>query len=138
MCHENEEKLKHLFLLCPFARAVWFGIDISICTDEFALNDIKDWIQDWLLKPELTQPKGLWFYGQFVCTLWSLWIHRNEVIFKHQNPNPTRVIHHQRVQLRGLLIAFQNFTFSQPSIGTNPHPFIDKNSIYFNHLHRKS
>ena len=77
-----------------FARAVRFGIDLSIYTDELALNDIKDWIQDWLLKPELTQPGALWFYGHFACTLWSLWIYKNGVIFKNQNPNPIRVIQH--------------------------------------------
>ena len=82
MCHKEEEKLEHLFILCPFARAVRFGIDLSIYTDELALNDIKDWIQDWFSKPKLTQSKAFWFYGQLVCTLWCLWIHRNEVISK--------------------------------------------------------
>ena len=69
MCYKEEETLEHLFLLCPFVRAVWFGIDLSIRTDEFALNDIKDWIQDWLLKSEPTQSEALWFYGQIVGTL---------------------------------------------------------------------
>ena len=105
MCHNEEEKLEHLLLLCPFARAVWFGSELSIRTDSFTINDIKDWIQEWLMKPDLTQPKAAWFYAQFVCTLWCLWIHRNEVIFKNQSPNPTRVILHQRVLLRGILNA---------------------------------
>ena len=99
MCQEEDENLKHLFCLCHFAKAVWFGTDLSIFTNRIALNSIKDWIQDWLSKPELTQPKALWFYGQFVCTLWSLWIHKNKVIFQEQTPNPIGVIHHSRPSL---------------------------------------
>ena len=74
MCSIDEESLEYLFFRCHFARAIWFGIDLSIRTDELTLYSVKDSIQKWLLKPELTKPKAFWFYGQFVCTLWCLWI----------------------------------------------------------------
>ncbi|XWS60715.1 hypothetical protein CRYUN_Cryun07bG0059500 [Craigia yunnanensis] len=83
MCLVAEETLEHLFFLCPIASAVWFGSDLSIKTDRFALNNIKDWISEWLSKLVLTQPDALWFYGQLVCTLWSIWFHRNKVIFRN-------------------------------------------------------
>ena len=71
LCLNAEENLEHLFFLCPLARAVWFGIDLSIRIDSFAINNIKNWIYDWLSKPELLGLDALWFYGQFVCTLYG-------------------------------------------------------------------
>ncbi|XWS32954.1 hypothetical protein CRYUN_Cryun22dG0035200 [Craigia yunnanensis] len=75
MCLKAEESLEHLFFLRSLTRAVWFGTDLSIITEFFALTSIKDWIHNWLSKPELSGPDALWFYGQFVRTLWTLWKH---------------------------------------------------------------
>ena len=61
MCSIDDENLEHLFFLCLFAMAIWFGTDLSIRIDEMALYSIKDWIQEWLLKPKLTQPEAFWF-----------------------------------------------------------------------------
>ena len=65
ICHNAEESLEHLFVSCPLARAVKFGIDLSIWIDAFALTNIRKWIQDWLSKLDLTDHKTLWFYGLF-------------------------------------------------------------------------
>ena len=95
-CNKEEETIEHLFLLCPMARAIWFGTDLSLKTDGFMVNSLKDWIGDWLFKPYLTQPEALWFYGHFVCTLWCIWLHRSETIFNNQRTDPTKVIFHQK------------------------------------------
>ena len=95
ICLNDEKNLEHLFLLCPLAKVVWFGTDLSIITDKFELINLQKWIQDRLANSKLTQPKALWFYGQFVCTLWSIWIKRNRVVFNNQKPNPmftTRIL----------------------------------------------
>ena len=62
------------------------------------VNSIKDWIEDWLSKPELYQLEELWFYGQFVCN--CIWLHRNHIIFNNQKSDPTKVIFHQKALLQ--------------------------------------
>ena len=106
ICHNAEESSEYFFILCPLARAVWIGTDLSIKTEAIALNTIKDWIQDWLSKPNLTNLKALWFCRQFIYTLWSIWIHRNKVVFREQNPNPIGVIYDQKDQFRWIFIDF--------------------------------
>ena len=46
-----------------FAWVIWFGSDLSIGTNELSLHKAKDWIQEWLLKQELTHSNAFWFYG---------------------------------------------------------------------------
>ncbi|XWS33082.1 hypothetical protein CRYUN_Cryun22dG0048300 [Craigia yunnanensis] len=104
--------MEHLFFLCPLARAVWFGTDLSIRTEYFALSCIKDWIYEWLSKPEFSGLNALWFYGQFVSILWSLWKHRNSVIFQNQTPNPCEIIPKKKCLLRWITMAFQNDTIT--------------------------
>ena len=55
------------------------------------INTLKDWI-----KPDLVQPEAFWFYGQFVCTLWCICLHKNESIFNNRTPNPSKVLFHQK------------------------------------------
>ena len=78
------------------ARAIWFGLDLSLKIDGLRVITIKDWIREWLSKTELRQPEALWFYGQFVCILWCIWIHRNDIVFNNQSPYPTKVLFHQK------------------------------------------
>ena len=63
ICQQENESLEHLFFLCPLARAVWFGTELSIRTDGFALSSIKDWIHEWLSNTELSSLNAFWFYG---------------------------------------------------------------------------
>ena len=106
MCKMDDESLEHLFILCPFARAVWFGINLSIRTDAFSQTNIKEWIQGWLNMKELTHLKALWFYEQLVCTLWSIWIEKNRGIFKSHCPSPIGVIKHKKNQVWWISKAF--------------------------------
>ena len=57
-CNEAVETLEHLFLLCPIAKAIWFGMDLALRIDGIRINTLKDWILDWLNKPDLLQPEA--------------------------------------------------------------------------------
>ena len=112
-CLKEEETLEHLFLLCPLARAIWFGSELSLRVDYIITQKVKDWIGEWLSKPELQKEKAFWFYGQLVCNLWCIWIHRNEVIFNNQSPDPKKVISNQNFLLHWISRANQENTQKQ-------------------------
>ncbi|XWS57019.1 hypothetical protein CRYUN_Cryun09bG0135800 [Craigia yunnanensis] len=122
MCYREGENMEHLFFLCPFTRAVWFGTDLTIRTDRLALSSIKEWIQEWLLKLELTQTDALWFYGQFIYTLWYIWNHRNKVVFQNQVPDPLSVIQQQKHQLRWISKVGQELLRKQSVSSTQSQP----------------
>ncbi|XVF41802.1 hypothetical protein PTKIN_Ptkin01aG0309800 [Pterospermum kingtungense] len=69
MYEAQNETLEHLLFTCPLARAIWFGIDLSIRMDQIDLITVNEWIKDWLMKEELVKNEALWFQGQFRCTI---------------------------------------------------------------------
>ena len=56
-CQQAPETVEHLFLQCSFARAVWFGIPLTIRPDRLQSQDITSWLQ--ILFRDLTQNHSL-------------------------------------------------------------------------------
>ena len=110
---KEDETLEHLYLLCPLARVVWFGSNLSLRVDHFRPQKIKDWIGEWLSKPKLKKEQAIWFYSQLVCNLWCIWIHRNEVIFNNKSPDPKKIISNQNFLLQWISKANQESTQKQ-------------------------
>ena len=44
MCDEGEETMSHLFLQCPFAKAVWYSSSLGIRTSELNHLSMKHWL----------------------------------------------------------------------------------------------
>ena len=109
-CQTEDETLKHHFWLCLLAKATQYGIDLCLRVDGLRITSIKEQIKEWLSKPDLQQSNALWFYGQFVCNLWCIWIHKNEVVFKNQQSNPLKVLFHQKAILKGIALTNQEKT----------------------------
>ncbi|KAK4383087.1 hypothetical protein Sango_2809900 [Sesamum angolense] len=87
MCINSKESAKHLFFECPFSSYVWshirqwFGITRRMST---LLSAVK-----WLKKEKTgssVQNKAR--HLALACTVYSLWRHRNEIIFEGKTPNP--------------------------------------------------
>jgi len=87
-CHKDE-KIKHLFFECRFARAVW-----AIIHAAFGLaqpRSVSNMFGSWLVsfKKEF---KPLVLLGA-AATCWSLWLSRNNLVFeKKQYHSPLQVI----------------------------------------------
>ncbi|XVF56453.1 hypothetical protein PTKIN_Ptkin06aG0121800 [Pterospermum kingtungense] len=108
MCEEHNETIEHLLFTCSLGRASWFGIDLSIRMDQMNLISIKEWIKDWLMKDELVKEEALWFYGQFLCTMWCIWLRRNDKVFRNTTPDPNSIIRHQKILFCRIAMALNS------------------------------
>jgi hypothetical protein len=73
-----------MFLSCPFAQACWLKINITFVeTDPFlALEEIK---------AQLSLP---FFMDIIILFCWSIWMQRNDLIFKGIQPTPAACFQH--------------------------------------------
>lgn len=47
LCGNINEDSDHLFLWCPFARALWFGILPTLIIDKSRFSNIECWLRVW-------------------------------------------------------------------------------------------
>ncbi|XP_028067001.1 uncharacterized protein LOC114269850 [Camellia sinensis] len=86
LCRSGKESLNHIMLHCPFSWKVWSSI-------------IKGWGVKWII-PDIVERLFQWWNGwKFkkgetqiwkaipLAVLWSVWKHRNDVIFNKVQPN---------------------------------------------------
>ena len=80
-----EETLSHLFLICPFAQACWIKLNVIVEMDPFlAFEEIK------------TQLQVPFYMDIIVLSYWSIWMQRNDLIFKGIPPSSDRCLHNFR------------------------------------------
>ena len=46
--NNSKENITHLFLLCPFTCALWFGSKLTIRFDQISPTDVNEWIKSYL------------------------------------------------------------------------------------------
>ena len=88
-----EESLSHLFFTCHFAQSCWLRLNIILVESEPlpALEEIREQINHR-------------FYMDIIITFyWSLWMQRNDFIFRGLQPTPDRCIQHFKKEF-GLVI----------------------------------
>ena len=88
LCVKTVEDCQHLFFVCPLAQIVWqeTGVGRLVATSEEAF-----W---WSLGGGTFRREVEW--QTIFATLWSLWIHKNEVIFKGHTPSADAILHSAR------------------------------------------
>ena len=89
LCVRAEEDCQHLFFACPLAQTVWqtTGVGRLVATSEEAF-----WRS---LGSGTFRRKIEW--QTIIATLWYLWIHKNEVIFRGRTPSADAILHSARV-----------------------------------------
>ena len=85
MCGASLEDCNHIFVTCPIARAVWAST--KVCRPLLSSLDAF-----WRSVADGPYRRAAEWQLTF-ATLWMLWIHRNEVIFRGRNPSANAVLH---------------------------------------------
>lgn len=85
------EDTSHLFHDCEFTKRIWTCSSLGIQPQSATYIPIGDWIRNFLklfwkedgVKSEIAQ--------EFILTLWSIWIFRNNIVFRNQHENPITI-----------------------------------------------
>ncbi|KAL0362182.1 UNVERIFIED_CONTAM: hypothetical protein Scaly_1173400 [Sesamum calycinum] len=115
LCINSKESAKHLFFECPFSAYVWshirqwFGITRRMST---RLSAVK-----WLKKGKTgssVQNKAR--HLALACTVYSLWRHRNEIIFEGKAPNPDGLVISIKITVYRLILTLFHRDYDCTSI----------------------
>jgi hypothetical protein len=91
LCNTQDETFNHLFLHCPFSRAVWLGVGINTSPLLEVATNVETWISKFLESYGEAQ-STLEILHMVITTTWGIWLHTNQVIFEGKQPNPTEVL----------------------------------------------
>ena len=92
MCNEEEESIDHLFLYCPFARAIWHGSNIEVRTSDLIHNLVDFWLSSSILHNVNRDKDRMFFLQSLFTILWAIWNHWNKVLHQGKSPNPMEVM----------------------------------------------
>ncbi|KAK4404428.1 hypothetical protein Sango_0811400 [Sesamum angolense] len=87
LCINTQETAKHLFFECPFSNLVWTNIRqwLGIHRRMSTLLSVVKWLIKEKTRSSVQNKARL---IALACTVYSLWRHRNEVIFEGKTPCP--------------------------------------------------
>ncbi|XP_048494760.1 uncharacterized protein LOC125494913 [Beta vulgaris subsp. vulgaris] len=92
LCKIHDETLAHMLRDCQITQRIWSG-DLGIVVGNGKHIKIHEWIKNFLnLFKKRRKEECLILEVDFISTLWAIWVHRNEVIFRGINPNPERIM----------------------------------------------
>jgi hypothetical protein len=91
LCNTQDETFNHLFLHCPFSRAVLLGVGINTGPPMEVDTNVETWISK-LLESYGEAQSTLKILHMVITTTWGIWPHRNQVLFECKQPNPTEVL----------------------------------------------
>ena len=87
LCNFDAETIIHMLRDCPFAAAFWRKIGVpSDLKSTFSL-DILKWLKTNCVYNLLIKMTGCLWKTMFTFAVWSLWKHRNRVVFKNTTLN---------------------------------------------------
>ena len=92
LCNAEEETSTHLFLLCSFSRACWFGSDLGLHTSDITNVSVQSWLKDYISSYLNNKDQSSIILQSLFTVLWLIWNHRNKVLHQGLTPNPLEVI----------------------------------------------
>jgi len=83
-CHSHNEDIHHLLLSCQYSWTIWRLIAEDLGKVVAHADDLRNFYASWInVRIANKTRKKIWITS-FFATIWSLWMQRNEVIFKQQ------------------------------------------------------
>ena len=92
LCDDSDETINHLFLNCPFARAIWHGSILGVRTSDLTNVSVKQWIASFFTPTYPLEQCKMMFLQSCFTILWTLWNHRNMILHQGKTPNPMEVV----------------------------------------------
>lgn len=92
LCKMKDESPSHFFRDCEITRRVWKASNLGITPQQPETLPLCDWIKNYItyfIREDREDHSRL---ADFVCIMWSVWLHRNDCIFKSQQANPLAIM----------------------------------------------
>ncbi|XP_061995649.1 disease resistance-like protein DSC1 isoform X1 [Rosa rugosa] len=107
ICHDYEESIEHVLLLCPWVETVWFGSPLGYKINKCRITTIHKWILDLHGTSTTDVEKNLVLtMGGFLC--WSIWKSRCSFVYQGKSLSPVDSIT-RAVRLMNEFLAAQSF-----------------------------
>ncbi|XP_010669782.2 uncharacterized protein LOC104886926 [Beta vulgaris subsp. vulgaris] len=91
LCHQEAECEEHLFRDCQLVSRVWIASWLGVQAQGAIYIPLKEWILNFVNKfwkeDGRESERGVWL----CAILWAIWIHRNNVVFRKEEPNPYEI-----------------------------------------------
>ena len=77
LCNSEDESSIHLFLYCPFARAIWHGSSLGIHASELNNVSVQGWVGSLLIRHKRMDQESMKYLQTLFTVLWSIWNNRS-------------------------------------------------------------
>lgn len=93
LCSQLPESLDHLLVQCSFSREIWFKT-LRYLSLQRLTPLMEPAMVDWWLdsRKQLPKAKRKTFDSVVVLVVWRIWLHRNDLVFRHTNPNVSSLL----------------------------------------------
>ncbi|XP_056695782.1 uncharacterized protein [Spinacia oleracea] len=91
-CGSESEDSQHLFRFCNLAKLVWMYSPLQICSNDVETVSLKKWIQSYILLFNSKDGGSEAKLDAFISILWSLWVTRNERVFRNESKHVRAVL----------------------------------------------
>ncbi|XP_048494745.1 uncharacterized protein LOC125494904 [Beta vulgaris subsp. vulgaris] len=99
ICHQFPEDEKHLFRDCDTSSRIWSASVLGINTRSSVYIPLGDWIRNFLHLFWREDGLNSERVREFVTTLWSIWLYRNNIVFNNLTEHPMAIFQKKKILL---------------------------------------
>ncbi|CAN6553756.1 unnamed protein product [Malus baccata var. baccata] len=92
ICNSQDETIEHIFLLCPWVRAIWFGGALNYRIEGESISSWADWLMEVLVRFPGGAEVRKWVCSYVAFTVWFIWRTRCEFVFNQVPILPFKVL----------------------------------------------
>ncbi|XP_010696412.1 uncharacterized protein LOC104908940 [Beta vulgaris subsp. vulgaris] len=102
LCKQQKENESHLFRDCTISARIWASLGLGIRTCPIHFISIEEWVKNFLKlfwKEDGVKSSRT---SEFIATLWAIWLHRNNIVFRIEVVNPLAIVDTKIILLKEL------------------------------------